>query len=296
MTSKQGVVTFARNNSQIDYIKQATFLAKRVKKYLNLPTTLVTDSPEFLKQEYPDYETVFDQVVFLVWQEKNISENTVLCTAERKNTKKFYDGALVSKKLDWKNDARTLAYEASPYDETLLLDSDIVICNKFWKECFFQPHDLLAYRHCVELLDIDRGDVFHRISDTSVDFYWATAIFFRKSRKTEIFFQLMQHVQENWRHYCSIFQINTPYYRNDYAFSIAAHIMNGYESSDVIKSMPGDLYFITDKSILWQIDDESLLILLEKPTYDGEYTPLRIKKSTVHCMNKFSLNRCIDNE
>jgi hypothetical protein len=37
-----------------------------------------------------------------------------------------------------------------------------------------------------------------------------------------------------------------------------------------------------------------MLILLEKSTHSGEYTPLKIKNATLHCMNKFSLNRCID--
>jgi hypothetical protein len=293
--NSRGIVAFARNNSQVDYIKQAVFLAKRARQYLDLPTTLITDSPEYLKAEYPDYKEIFDKVIFLVWQEQDLTENTVMCNKELNSVKKFHDGALVVKRLDWKNETRTLAYDVSPYDETLLLDTDIVISNKDWLKCFKQPHDLLAYSNCVELLEIDRGNVFQRISDTSVDFYWATAIFFRKTEANKILFDLQQHIQENWQHYCAIFQINTPYYRNDYAFSIAVHIMNGYESGNFVKPMPGNLYFITDKSVLWDVNKESMLILLEKPTYDGEYTPLRIKNATLHCMNKFSLNRCIDN-
>lgn len=296
MNYNRGIVTFARNNSKVDYIKQALFLAKRAQQYLGLPTTLVTDSPEYLKAEYPEYIRVFDKVIFLVWDEKDVTENTVLCNNDHNNIKKFYDGSLVSNSLEWKNDARTLAYNASPYEETLLLDTDIVISNSNWSTCFDQPHNLLAYSECIELLDVDREDIFRRVSDTSVDFYWATAVFFRKTQENKIFFDLIRHIQENWQHYCAIFQINTPYYRNDYAFSIAVHIMNGYDSGDFVKPMPGNLYFVTDKSILWEINKESMLILLEKPTYDGEYTPLRIKDITLHCMNKFSLNRCIDNE
>lgn len=294
MKNNQGLVTFARNNAQVDYIKQAVFLAKRAKKYLNLPTTLITDSPEFLKLEYPNYEEIFDQVVVTVWNSQDCVDNTVLLENDTYSPKRFYDGALVQKKLDWKNNARAVAYEASPYAETILLDSDIVISNDSWLTCFDQPYDFLIYKNCTELLDINRGDDFQRVSDTSVDFYWATAVFFRKTEKNNIFFDLVKHIQENWHHYCRIFQINTPYFRNDYAFSIAIHIMNGYEAGDFAKPMPGILYFITDKSILWSIDEESLLVLLEKPTYDGEYTPLRIKNANLHCMNKFSLNRCID--
>ena len=40
--------------------------------------------------------------------------------------------------------------------------------------------------------------------------------------------------------------------------------------------------------------DDNFLFLLEKENHLGEYTPLRIKGSNVHVMNKFSLNRIID--
>jgi len=51
-----GVLCFAHNNGKVDYLKQADFLAKRVKQHLNLPTTLVTSTPQDLIQD-----TVFDQ-------------------------------------------------------------------------------------------------------------------------------------------------------------------------------------------------------------------------------------------
>ena len=295
MTTK-GIVVFARNNSQVDYVKQAHFLAKRARQYLNLPTTLVTDSLDFLDIEYPDWQEVFDRVVSIVWQEKDITDNTILSRGENHNQKKFYDGSLVSKRLEWKNESRTLAYDVSPYNETLVLDSDIIICNDIFLRCFQQNHDFLVYKHATELLDVDRGDDFRRISDTSVDFYWATCIFFRKTEENKIFFDLTKHIQENWNHYNNIFQINSPYYRNDYAFSIAIHIMNGYQQGDFAKSMPGILYFTTDKSVLWNINGNSCFFLLAKPTYEGEYTPLRVENTNLHVMNKFSLNRCIDAE
>lgn len=294
MSKSKGILVFARNNAQIDYIKQAKFLAHRAKTYLELPTSIVTDSPEFLKKSYPDWDTIFDRVIPLAWNEKEKEANSVFFDEPPTSMRKFYDGSLVNKKLEWKNEARVLAYEASPYEETLVLDTDIVISNSDWLKCFDQNHDLLLYKESTELIDIDRGDDFRRISDTSVDFYWATVIFFRKTEENRTFFGLVRHIQENWQHYNNIFQINSPYYRNDYAFSIAIHIMNGYQTGDFAKKPPGTLYFCSDKCVLWNIDKESLLVLLEKPLYDGEYTPLRVKNINLHFMNKFSLNRCID--
>jgi hypothetical protein len=293
MENKQGILVYARNNSQVDYVKQAVFLAERAKKYLDLPVSVVTDSPEYIDFNYPEAKNLFDRVIPMRFNSQS-DEGSVLSPGEKHSTKSFYDGSLVCKRLEWKNNARSTAYDASPYEETLLLDSDIVISNSTWLECFRQKYNFLAYKNCVDLLDCKRRDDFRRISDTSVDFYWATAVFFRKTNENKIFFNLVRHVQENWRHYCRIFQINTPYFRNDYAFSIAIHIMNGYQTGDFVKPMPGTLYFATDKSILWEIDNDELVFLLEKPKYAGEYTALRTDSSTVHVLNKFSLNRCID--
>ena len=296
MSLSKGVLVFARNNNQIDYCKQAYFLAKRIRKHLNLPTTIVTDSAAHLLTTYKDAEQVFDKIISIVWKKEDLTENTTLSKTEYHALRTYNDGTLVQKKLEFKNETRTLAYELSPYDETLILDTDVVVCNDIFNKCFEQEHDFLIYKTSTELSQVSRSNVFERISDTSVDFYWATCVFFRKTEENKTFFDLLQHVQENWIHYNNIFQINSPYYRNDYSFSIAIHIMNGYQKGDFAKPMPGVLYFTTDKSILWEIKDNSLLLLLEKELYKGEYTPLRIKDANVHVMNKFSLNRCIDEQ
>ena len=290
----KGILVFARNNAQIDYCKQAYFLAQRAKQFLDLPTTIVTDSTDYLLSEYPDAQDVFDKIISIVWKDEDLSKDTTKSNHEAHDIRTYNDGSLVEKKLQFKNETRTLAYDVSPYDETLILDSDVVICNDTLKQCFEQKHNFLIYKTSYDIANIDRANVFDRISDTSVDFYWATCVFFRKTAANKIFFDLLKHIQENWQHYTNIFQINTPYYRNDYSFSIAIHIMNGYSTGDFAKPMPGVLYYTTDKSILWSLDDDSMLLLLEKEGYKGEYMPLRIKNANVHVMNKFSLNRCID--
>jgi len=290
----KGVLVFARNNAQIDYCKQALFLAKRVKRFLNLPTTIVTDSTEYLLTVFPEATEVFDKIISIVWKEEDLTENATLSNTESHFIRTFYDGTLIEKKLEFKNETRTLAYNLTPYDETLLLDTDVVICNDIFKNCFGQDHDFLIYKNAYELVEIDREGIFERVSDTSVQFYWATCVFFRKTSTNKIFFDLLQHIQENWKHYDRMFQINSPYYRNDHSFSIAIHIMNGYQLGEFEKEMPGKLYFTTDKSLLWEINDTSLLMMLEKEHHRGEYTLMRIKDANVHAMNKFSLNRCID--
>ena len=52
----QGVLLFALNNLEVDYIKQAVFCAKKIKEHLKLPVALVTDNPEYLERAFTFYE------------------------------------------------------------------------------------------------------------------------------------------------------------------------------------------------------------------------------------------------
>ena len=122
-----------------------------------------------------DYEEVFDQII-----EVPFTNNST--------TKRYFDGSGVAKHLQFKNDLRTQSYELTPYDETLLLDSDYIIANSLFKHCFEQDHDFLIFKNAIDLTAWRNTDEFQKISDASVDFYWATVIFFRKSVVILFFF------------------------------------------------------------------------------------------------------------
>ena len=50
---------------------------------------------------------------------------------------------------------------------------------------------------------------FKHISETSADFYWATCVFFRKTKLNKCFFELIQHIQEYYQHYkCLQYTVN----------------------------------------------------------------------------------------
>ena len=64
--------------------------------------------------------------------------------------KKYFDGSGVFQTSQFKNDLRTKVMNL-PYDETLLLDSDYVIANDLFKNCFAQEHDFLIYKDAKDL-------------------------------------------------------------------------------------------------------------------------------------------------
>lgn len=276
----KGAVLIARNNGQLDYVKQAAFLAKRIKKYLNIPVSIITDSPNYVKHSFGN--GIFDHIIEVDY-------------VDSKNNRPYYDGTLSYKVASFKNDTRASVYHMSPYHETLLLDTDYIISNSLLKECFNSVHDLMLFKESEDVAKIRNEREFTHISDYSIDFYWATVIFFRKTTENEIFFNLVSHIQEEWKHYSRIYQLSSPLFRNDFAFSIAIHIMNGFNKGDFASTLPGKHYYTIDKDILYKLDDDKMMFLVEKKDYLGEYTPIATRGQSIHVMNKFSLERAIDN-
>lgn len=277
----KGAFLIARNNGYIDYVKQAVFLAKRIKKYLDIPVTIATDSSEYLKNQFGTDD--FDQIIELGW-------------VEEINQRYFFDGTLSKRTASFKNENRASVYDLSPYDETLLMDTDYVISNDMLKSVFDSTSDLLMYKRSDDAAKVREEDEFYNISNTSVDFYWATVVFFRKTETNKIFFDLIKHIEEEWHHYRRVYQITSTLFRNDFAFSIAVHIMNGFKPGEFAGNLPGSMVYTTDKDILWSMKDDSMVFLVEKKGYLGEYTAIKTKGQTIHVMNKVSLNRIVDEE
>ena len=272
----RGVLIFAQNNAEIDYAKISLFAAKRVKEYLGVPVSLVTDSAGWLKQSQPDAELVFDQIIE-IWTETH-------------QTKKFYDGSLAVKTLTWKNLSRSDCCFLSPYDETLVIDSDFIISSPTLKNIWDNQNDFLIYKDSFDLANWRDDRSFRYLNQHSIPFYWATAFYFKKTASTWAFFDLIKNIKLNWNYYRLLYNIDSTVFRNDFAFSIAIHMMG----EDFATPLPGKMNYILDRDILLEIDNAKLKFLVEKKNYNGEYTAVKTSNLDVHVMNKYSLTRCID--
>jgi hypothetical protein len=279
-----GVLLFANNNDQIDYVKQSVFLATQIKRHMNCGVAIATDSPDYLKDGFTKHNSAVDHIIPIDW---HVTQTT--------QYKRFRDGTKAEKSLMWKNTNRSSAYELTPFDQTIVLDTDVMINNAKLQDCFQQPHDFLIDRHPVDVHLTRYDPTFDRISDKSVQFFWATAFFFRKTNLTKMLFETIGHVKENYNFYRMMYQIQPTKLRNDFVFSIAIHILNGFQTNpDWPHSMPARMFMTTDKDILHTIKDDKMTFLLDKETHPGQYTVNSVKGVNVHCMNKFSLGRCID--
>lgn len=274
----QGILLFAQNTHTVDYVKMAQFCAARLKIFLKMPITLVTDSIGSVTDT-----SLFDKIITIDAPSNN-------------NMKYFNDGAETRVKLSWKNQARSTCYTLTPYDETLVVDVDYVVNSDFLSYCWNQPHDFLIYQKSFDLSQSRDTNEFQRIGDYSIPFYWATVFWFRKTSVTEHFFTLVSHVKENWNYYKLLYQLNSDNFRNDHAFSIAIHMMNGFVNGSFAVKMPKKIFYTLDTDFLVNMQQGRMKFLVQKKDNPLEYVPIAISNVDVHVMNKFSLLRHISDE
>jgi hypothetical protein len=274
-----GAVIFAQNNNTVDYTKLAIFAAARIKKHLGIPVSLITDSKQWVLDTYPDHG--IDDFIKIPYIKPNQS-------------KQFFDGSLTSQRFDWKNELRNNVYDLSPYDKTLVIDSDYILNSNVLAPALENDYDLQIYQHSFDLASERSSPEFTRINQYSIPFYWATVFVFQKNIVTQSFFILVDYIKSNWTYFRILYNIESTLFRNDFAFSIAIHIMNGKTNGEFAVELPGTMTYATDKDVLISIDDTKLKFLVEKKDHLGEYLVAKTTGIDVHVMNKLSLGRYID--
>jgi hypothetical protein len=271
----QGILIFAFNSDGVDYVKMAILSAKRAKKFLNRPVSLVTDSKKHLMDNFPNDVAVFDNIIESI-------DNTT-------QTKRFYNGSNTFTKYVWKNSNRVDCYTATPYDETLVIDSDFIINSSFLSYVWEQPNEFLIYAKHNDLAGWRNTSEFEFVSEQSIPFYWATVFYFKKSKHNESFFSLIRHIKENWIYFVKLYQLNSTKFRNDIAFSIAIHMMNGFTTGNFATPIANKLTYTLDRDFLIKQNDQSMTFLVQANNSTDTYTLVKTANLDVHVMNKSSL-------
>jgi hypothetical protein len=278
----QGVLLFANNNAQIDYVKQAIYCAKRIKEHLGLSVSLVTEDGDYTESAFPFYKKYIDNIIK--------TERTI-----NLQKKKYRDGVYAHKTLEWKNKSRSDCYDLTPYDETLVMDTDFLVANNQLTKCFETEYDFLITKSFKDVGCNRDLSYFTNISDRSVNMYWATVFYFKKSDTMKMYFDLVKHIKENWDYYRLIYQIPDRTFRNDFAFSIAIHIFNGHKKGSWPHNLPGHVYMSLDIDVLTDINKDKFSLVYDQ-NENGNYFATSLQNQNLHVMNKFSLSRIIDEE
>ncbi len=207
------------------------------------------------------------------------------------NTRIYKDTSHTAKPLSFYNVNRCDAYDLSPYEETILLDVDYLILSDTLNQCWGHNEELMMNWRYQDIMYERKDPTLNRLNDFSITMYWATVVYFRKTPYVESFFNCVKHVKNNPQYYKDLYKWNGTLYRNDYSFSIAAHMMSGFQDRG-IPQLPTTLYktFDTD-DVHSAVNDNTLIMYLEKPRSPGDFMLTKWSGVDLHVMNKWAINR-----
>jgi hypothetical protein len=248
------------------------------KKHLKKSVSLVTDkfTIDWMKdsQIYDIANTVFEHIIVVEKPQTN-------------NSRKLYDGT-DNVVVPFINSNRSSAWELTPYDRTLLIDSDYLIFSNRLSEYWNVDSDLMIGESINDIYDNTRVGYHDRyISDVGIKLYWATTVMFTKNTKTKIFFDLVKHIKDNYQYYADTYRFDSRQFRNDIAFSVAKHILNGFEQNNVEELPP--VLTLLDKDVLYSVDKKLTVLISSK--CDSNFCAAAISDTDIHIMNKQSIIR-----
>lgn len=258
----KGVLLFAFDNEEIDYVKQAAECARRVKHYLQVPVALVTDRASI------DYD-IFDHII-------NIDEKSNF-------SKRIYsNGSKSSTSLTFRNTARSQSYELTPFDRTLVMDVDYMLCTSDLKQALDNTEEFQIYQHATDI-HFDRDDTeFKYTSPIGPVFYWATVFCFEKTNNIKLFFDLLKKVQNNYSYYVEHYKFHNVMFRNDYLFSVVINMLG----HSFAKELPGKMFYSLDRDIPLSLHNNVFKAFVQKRR---NRIPVELKDCDIHIMNKYWL-------
>lgn len=287
--NSRGVIMFAHNNTEIDYFRLAVVNALLVQKNLGIKNVTVVTDPHSLKQ---GEKTLGKRLI------KKAINNIIVIEKDKKfkalNQRLYKDTSHTTKYLPFYNVNRCDAYDLSPYDETLLIDVDYLILSDTLNHCWGHNNELMMNWKYQDIMYERKDPSLARLNDMGITMYWATVVYFRKTEYVKSFFNIVSHVKNNPQFYKDLYQWQGTLYRNDYSFSIAAHMMSGFTDKG-IPQLPTTLYksFDTD-DIHSAVDKNTIVMYLEKPKSPGDFILTKWQDIDLHVMNKWAINRISD--
>ena len=231
----RGVVLFAKNTDTIDYLAIAHRAERLINHYLDLPVTIIGGESSIKNKRYNTDSGEFEP---------------------------------------WNNSGRHAAYELSPYDQTILLDSDYLIFDR----------NLLKILDTVQDYTIARHN--HFVGNTpsplmgkySLPTLWATVVIFNKTAKSQMLFDLVARIERNFIYYWRLYNISALNFRNDFAFTIADNIINGY-NQDSRNYLPWSIVSINKSIQRLSLKGQKFYLQIDD---QGHVLP----KQSIHVMSK----------
>jgi hypothetical protein len=166
---------FLAQNSNVNYVRQAYALALSIKKFNKINTTcIITNDP------IPDeYAGAFDHIVPIPLND-------------------------LAEQAEWKIENRWKIIHASPFEENIVYDTDMVLLNSndhWWDS--FQSKDLAFTSTVVDYRgNIITNDHYRKtFTLNNLDNLYVGAFYFKKSNRAYEFFKWLELISANWQEF-----------------------------------------------------------------------------------------------
>ena len=239
----KGVLLIAYNNGKIDYEKLAIVAAANVKRHMkNNHVTLLTDLKTYnvlqLELTIEQLADTFDHII-------------VEDIKHERNTRMHRDSPWNEFSTQFNNKNKHSIFQKSPYKQTLMIDVDYIVGNNSLDAIFDTNYELAMYKDAISVRNYKPRIWEQKLHPDGIDMWWSTVVYWRNdSEVAKLFFGIWEHVKENYQYYKWLYKFPGVLFRTDYAASIAAHILNGHDSGNIVSQLPGKAMRFSE-----QIDD-----------------------------------------
>ncbi len=289
MTTKnktKGLLYYAHNNEIINYLRLAICSALTARYQLNdFRAMVVTDKYSLESLSKTDRNLLGDLFEFIkidntFFDRKNY--RSVMYVYENKGTQPWY------------NRTRPNAYEDSIYDETILVDADFIFQDNLLDNIWGSENPVIMSKKTIPLITQATAKKTNlpeeeMISNFTIPLYWATIVYFNRDQFAKEFFSKINEIHKSYSYYKSLFQIDDSLYRNDYSFSIALHLMNGYVLAGPEFEFPFKFIMVSTMDRVYRIDKGSTKFILHTRLWPAQWHLFNVKGLSYHCLNKISL-------
>ncbi len=281
-----GVVMFCYNNDQLDYTKFAIIAARHVKRNMpGIPVSLITDDGTkgwmYESQDEKLIEDAFDSFVIA-----NIEYES--------NPRRHHDSPWHEFNAQFTNTNKHDVINLTPYKRTLLIDTDYLICNDYLKYLFTSdiPIGLHRYAQYIGNEIPYRNEI--TLNDAGINHWWSTVVYFDQSDESKLFFNIWNHVKDNWEYYSLLYQFPKALFRTDFCVSIACHMMSGLNNDETFIHDFGSVGLLNmdQKDDLVAVNKLNDYVFLKHNRKEQWKNILcRYENTNLHLMNKRAMDR-----
>jgi hypothetical protein len=189
--NKRGFLLHAFGHKDLDYGKLAVCCALSIKSNLkNNNVTVIMD--EGTKKWV--YSSIPNDILKIAFDKIIISKEKF-----RSGKRKHFDSPWFTFRAEFNNQNRILSYKYSPYDETILLDTDYLVMSNYFDNIWDSREEVLINKKAIDLQGNEIDNILdQRLSNHGIPLYWATVVYFKKCKTAKIFFDLIEYIREEY--------------------------------------------------------------------------------------------------